>query len=851
MRSGEKMTFARKQLYYIFLIVLFALVFSSIGNVTRALGQTVSGIVHFPVKSASEGRNILIEAKIENPTVKVQYIRLYFRQKGQSNFQQFDMDEQLDSFIGQIPASEVKIPGVEYFIMVVLRNQTMMTSPSSNPYYAPYEITINASKTPEYTPEKPKPAFQRETISAKDGVNLKTIILSPEPNERIPSDEVVIAISLLGDVSSVDLKSVQLFIDNRKFTAQTKISPYMISLALPNLTSGAHDVRVELSDRQGNRFDDVQWQFIVISNQDNLSQQKSSLIEGNAYAEWKNENISDSTLTTQNIGANFNGSYGSIHYRGMAFFTSREKPGFQPRNRMLLEVGTSWIGVKFGDTTPQMNELMLWGRRVRGIEAYLKLGFINLEFVQGEINREIEGVPYDITINDTTGEKRFFIPNTKTKMNSTTGIYRYGTFKQNILAIRPSFGGGKNFQFGLNLIKVRDDTSSIKFGAQPKDNLVIGPDFLLAFDNHRIELKASAAFSLLANDISNGAVTQSELDSAIGEVPFDPSDFEEYFILNTSLIPFDPSKLNSLAYQASFKFNYFNNNIYVIYKSVGSEFYSLANNFLRKDIKGFSIYDRVRLYRNQIYLNLGYDQYSEGLSYEDDGEDGTEPTAYSALNIGIAIYPRRQYLPKINVSWKNYDRDNTLDINDTPYAVSYQNKDVAVQLGYDAQFLNLNHTFNISYITTDRIDGFNQAKNDLANDIRMLSIRTVYQVPLTTVISYATNQNNAAGITDFKYNMFNLSADYSLLDRRLNLRSGINITSAVGTLTQIVDSLGTEMKIQSDYTDYNRTAFTMGGSFAISRQHSLLLDMSFINFDDKKTKQYNDSIIRFRYEFRY
>ncbi|MCU0645976.1 MAG: hypothetical protein MUC94_17170, partial [bacterium] len=502
----------------------------------------------------------------------------------------------------------------------------------------------------------------------------------------------------------------------------------------------------------------------------------------------------------------------------------------------------------FGDTTPQLNELMLWGTRVRGIEAYFKLGFINLEFVQGEINREIEGVPYKIVTDPVTGKKRYFIPNTNTEITSTTGIYRYGTFKQNVFAIRPSFGGGKNFQFGFNLIKVRDDTSSIKYGALPKDNLVIGPDLLLAIDNHRIELKASAAFSLLANDISNGAITKAEMDSALGEIPFDPSDYEKYFILNTSLIPLDPSKLNSLAYQASFKFNYFNNNINVVYKSVGSEFYALANNFLRKDIKGFSIYDRVRLYRSQIFLNLGYDNYLESLSYEDDGEDSTEPIAYSALNIGVAIYPREQYLPKINVNWKNYDRDNTLDMNDSPYAVSYQNKDVSVQLGYDAQFLNLNHTFNIGYITSDRIDGFDQAKNDLANDIRMLSIRTVYQVPLTTVISYATNQNSAAGMTDFNYSMFSISADYSLLNRRLNLRGGFNTTSAVGT---IMDSLAINGPEKLDYTDYTRAAVALGGSFEINRHHALLLDMSFINFNDKKTKHYKDSIIRFRYEFRY
>lgn len=839
--------------YFLFLFIFY---WATATVTPRSFAQNMVGITHFPVKSAQEGRHILIEAKIDDPTVKIQYIRLFYRQKGQSNFQHTDMAEQLDSYLGEIPATEVNAPGVEYFIMAVFRNQTMITSPSSNPYYLPYEITITIAKTPTTPPEKPTSLTQpsatpRKTFAAKEGVNLKTVILSPEPDARVPVEEVVIAVSFLGDVSLIDLKSIKLFVDDQKFTSQPKISSYMISLVPPTLPSGAHHIRLEFSDKQGKRFDDVQWEFITISNQDREAQPKKALLRGNAFAEWKSENFSDSTLTTQNIGANFSGSYGPIRYRGMAFFTSREKPEFQPRNRLLLEAGTSRIGIKFGDTTPLMNELMLWGTRVRGIEAYVKLGFINLEFVQGEINRGIEGVPYKIVVDPATGKQRYFIPNTTTEMTSTTGIYRYGTFKQNVFAARPSFGGGKYFQFGFNLIKVRDDTASIKYGALPKDNLVIGPDLLLALDNHRIELKASAAFSLLANDISSGAITKAEMDSAIGEVPFDPSDFEKYFILNTSLIPLDPSKLNSVAYQASFKCNYFNNNIHAIYKSIGSEFYSLANNFLRKDIEGFSIYDRVRLYRNQIYLNLGYEKYLEGLSYKDDTEDATEPTAYSALNIGVAIYPRGQYLPKINVNWKNYDRDNELDVADSPYAVSYQNKDLSVQLGYDVQFLNFNHTFNVGYIATDRIDGCDEKKNDLSNDIQMISLRTVYNFPLTTVISYATNQNSAAGMTDFDYSMFSLAADYSLLNRRLNVRGGLNTTSAVGTLTQIVDSLGTQIAIESDYTDYTRTAISLGGSFEINRHHALLLDMSFINFNDKKTKQYQDSIIRFRYEFRY
>jgi hypothetical protein len=303
-----------------------------------------------------------------------------------------------------------------------------------------------------------------------------------------------------------------------------------------------------------------------------------------------------------------------------------------------------------------------------------------------------------------------------------------------------------------------------------------------------------------------------------------------------------------VAYQTSFKFNYFNNNINIIYKSVGSEYYSLANNYIRKDIQGFSVYDRIRLYRNQIFLNLGLEKYLEGLSYEDDGEATTAPTEFSALNIGVSVFPKAPHLPKVTVNWKSYDRADGLDTTVAPFAVNYQNKDIAVQLGYDVQLFDLNHTFSISYITADRSDGFARTYNNVANDIRMFALRTAYHIPLTTVISFATNQNSAAGgISEFKYNMFGIAADYNLFDRRLNLNGGLNITSAVGSIS---DSLGNQ-SVASDYTDYKRTAFNIGGNFQINRFHSLLLDLSFIDFNDKVTKHYKDSIIRFRYEFRY
>jgi len=521
---------------------------------------------------------------------------------------------------------------------------------------------------------------------------------------------------------------------------------------------------------------------------------------------------------------------------------------------MFYEECTSWIGAKFGDTNPTFNELMLWGRRVRGFEAYIKLGFINLEFVTGKTNRKVEGIAYVLDPANPV-PPNYIHPVSGQSVTSITGIYRTGTFDQTLMAIRPSFGSGKNFQFGLNLVKVKDDAESIENGTKPKDNVVIGPDIMLAFDNHRIELKASAAFSLLADDISTGALSTEDFDSLDMDIPINPADYEKYFVLNTSLIPLDPSGLTSLAYQGSFKFNYFNNFVNVVYKSIGSAYQALANNYVRKDIQGFSFYDRIRLYRNQIYLNLGYEKYLEEISTEEDGDDATAPNNYNALSIGVSLFPQARYWPRVNVNWKSYDRDNGLDAITYPSAVNYKNSDISLQLGYDIEILGLNHTFNISHITNDRADGFNRTYADFANSIQMYSLKTGYQIPLTTTISYAMNNNDAGSSYNFKYNMFGFSGKYRMLNNNLILSAGFSSTGAIGSNIITIDPVtGTTLSqpITSTYTDYKRTAFNFGGNYRFMRVHSLILDMSIINFtDDAIDKTYDNSFLRFRYQVRY
>jgi len=89
----------------------------------------------------------------------------------------------------------------------------------------------------------------------------------------------------------------------------------------------------------------------------------------------------------------------------------------------------------------------------------------------------------------------------------------------------------------------------------PQDNIVIGTDLLLAFDQKRFVWKTDAAFSYLNRDITGGALTLEDMDTflpgdtlqndtiSLGDmnIPLegfpDPGDFTRIFIINENISP--------------------------------------------------------------------------------------------------------------------------------------------------------------------------------------------------------------------------------------------------------------------------------------------------------------------------
>ncbi len=851
-------------------------------------GPQQTRIVHNPTTTLRRNQPLHIEARLDGVAPRVVYVRLYYKVQGSDSYDYIEMSRGGSTYVGEVPASEIVGNKLQYFILALVGSQQVITHPELNPYGNPIEVVISGEAAPPATPTRqrvtPPPArsqpsqplpdatrnSQRKpaTTLAETATDLDDdgpiLILSPENGEEFgEGEEVLIALSFLGSGDdAVDAQSVALFVDGVNVTPEADVSENVLTYTAPDPGPGEHRIQVRGKLVSGAELPGQTWSFQV-KGEARRSRDNNLAFRGRVFAETRHENISNTSFDENNIGGHIAGEYGVADYEARLYLTSREDRFSQPRHRYTFRLDLPVVGVTFGDVYPRFNDLMLWGKRVRGLHGRVHLGFFNVDVITGETARQVDPV----VAVDSLGQELKTIA-------GTDSIATFGTHEQNLFGLRASFGGGRNFQLGFNFLKVRDDTTSLRpgeFSTFPQDNLVVGSDFLLRFLNRRVEFRAAVAMSWLTNDITGGPLKKEDIEEQFDvELPdfLDPEEIQDFLIFNSSTTPIDPRDLTSLAFNTGLRLNVLNNNLELGYKSIGSEYNSLGNAFLRNNLRGFYIQDRFRVYQNKIYLNLGFESYDDNF----DADDQNPATNLQTISTGVSIYPGRG-LPNLSFNLRNHSRDNgiatqTLDtLSVTPMIVDTLDnrednttRDVSVQLNYDTRFANLNHSISVSWISSGRNDKFVPLTENSSN-VQLLSVRSVYPFPLTTTVNFARNSNDFSdGLNTFEFNMFGAKGEYRLLNDRLNTYLGINFTSASGQTF----SDTTQTSLPTAISDYKRIAFTGGARFEISSGHFVMLDASLIKFDDNgatfdpaaptipiPNPSFTDRILRVYYEKRF
>ncbi|MFA4839593.1 MAG: hypothetical protein WC703_08975, partial [Candidatus Neomarinimicrobiota bacterium] len=422
------------------------------------------------------------------------------------------------------------------------------------------------------------------------------------------------------------------------------------------------------------------------------------------------------------------------------------------------------------------------------------------------------------------------------------------TYSRKLWAFRPYFGSGKHFQFGLSFLKALDDTLSVKknYGGirdgsgvninmtgsnKPQDNIALGTDLLLSFDNRRFVWKTDFAVSYANRNITGGPLDNEELDTfapgdtirndtltfqgkdiALKDIPFDLDDIGWLFIINRNIKPFFPIDLDttgvvglysflnmpSSAFKTFLTLNYFNNYFTFKYQRVGPEFVSLGNPYQRTDVQGFQVGDKIRLFGNRLFVTLNFEQLRDNLNKDKSGT--TTTTTFSA---GISLYPG-EGLPTINFNTMQYSRKNDIETIDTTFYYnlttptlidSFKLRDKResnmtmrqdITISHLIEFGGVKHNINLSYANSDRSDlvsgrvaGFQF--NSMSTSMISFGINSTFKFPLKTYLKISTNKNES-GLASKPYQFLSLATQgqYDFLNGQISVLGGYNLMNGSG-----------------------------------------------------------------------
>jgi hypothetical protein len=638
---------------------------------------------------------------------EVEEAYLFYRPDGDMGYSQLEATLVSSSFNVELSVRDEQVSSLEYYFRIQLKNGESITYPNNQATSNPVRIDVIDDRESE-----------REKRVEETGVDYT--ILSPDPGNTVAQQDVVIALTLFYDPAEIDTanSSFRLTVDGEDVTGEAHADDYFYTYSPDDLSGGTHTAAFEIQ-KSDTVLTVVDWQFSVLdpnSRSNTISsagERESWRPEGNVQISARDQQVGGNTNDALSSNIRLSGQKGDISYSAYGRLTTQEDPRLQPQNRFgaALYIG-DWLELEAGHVYPNLNTMTIAGQRMQGINAGFHVwnDALNMQFVYGKLRRGIDnrygGIDVDTTNFEGTGDTVFNYSLSPEDGGS-------GTYARDIIGGRLGLGRDNNFNFGLNFLKVEDDSSSIRVinnfnslmeanpdlasnldeqhmqelqqnpdqfsvngNPRPKGNFVAATDLRAHFDNNRIQFETDAAVSLLNQDISEGVLDQETAEDLGLSLDADTENMLDrlswLIIINENMdtlpIRFDTESSNTtaevffptriLATQSELGLNYLNNNLQLRYRWVGPSYNSLANTTIRKDIAGFTISDRIQLFQNRIYLTLRYEGLQDNVVNTKDATTNT-----NTYRTNISWYPISQDLPRISLGFMMRNRDNDIGLN--------------------------------------------------------------------------------------------------------------------------------------------------------------------------------------------
>tara|TARA_Y100001936_G_scaffold4266_1_gene3898 strand:+ start:2226 stop:5051 length:2826 start_codon:yes stop_codon:yes gene_type:complete len=431
---------------------------------------------HPIVEESIEEQQIKIEILVNESYSNIKRLTLNYKSKDQTNYLQTTMfDSGNNFFYGIIPSNHVTVNGIEYYILLELNDNRIYSFPYINPTSNPLSIKIKNVNTGK----------ENKSNLKNDGVQ----ILSPAPNSRVFKEDLLISLSYF-KLKNIDNSKTKVFLNNRDITNKVTFYDNYLIYKPDFILDGRYNVDIIFFDKYNRELPKFGWSFTVLSK-DKL-QGLSTLFShsGKISNHYSLNDTESEDLEVNNLNIDYRVNFDFLKIRNKFKISSNSNEFEQDKNRYLISMTAPYVNLQLGDSYPYINQYVLNGYRVRGLNLKIDSKFFDAHIVQGELARPVLGNPADnsIIISNMYNNMICLDSNSQPTGDSTQALccidgcgeeYQNQwveddtnyivdfsrdnyTFKRNIYAFNLGFGHPEYLFLNMNIVKAQDNINTLQ-----------------------------------------------------------------------------------------------------------------------------------------------------------------------------------------------------------------------------------------------------------------------------------------------------------------------------------------------------------------------------------------------------
>lgn len=397
-----------------------------------------------------------------------------------------------------------------------------------------------------------------------------------------------------------------------------------------------------------------------------------------------------------------------------------------PANNISINPKYKWAQGFFGMQTPLYSPLTTGDIPLFGVGMEINPGKFILSAAMGNSQRAIEP---DASLN---------IP---------------GAYKQDIVTARVGVGKLDGSKFTLNIVRVKDDITSISskpIGIQPIEGITLSPyaEFKLL---KKLHLRTETAGSVFTSDALNAGTIDEDYVTAV----------EDIITVNASSTA-DFSHNTRIDYKAD-KFQLGGEVQYI-----GPGFLPVGYRFVERDILDYKVNTAIKMFKDKVNFTGSFGIRTNNLN-------NTKLSSAQRVITNANVFAQLTDALALNVNFSNFGFNN--DANILNQRIELVNNSISISPSYTIQSEKYMHLIsgNASLNSFEQFDVVNNAFAKAENATYSLNYNLSFiQIPLNLGLQtiYLENQLPTG---DFNMLNYGLIAGYKMLDKKLTPSLGFNL----------------------------------------------------------------------------